>query len=236
MKRFLALCLLLLLPLPAMAQTVVNRVSAPETAFSFPPDARLLEVYFPSIYGCDAALVRYGAYTLLIDCAGNQWRAVQQMLHALDVRTLTYALNSHPDADHIGGFDHVLKVVPAGAFLTGFPQDHPSGDPVRFKVYDALREANIPLRRRHPGDGAESVCRERRRPQDGHPQIPAPRLRAAAPRLSGDDQPGVGHLHLRAAQRRRAHPAQAAGHLLCAHGPAGAAPDDGRTRLARRSV
>lgn len=158
MKRFLFLCLALLLLIPCCVcaeSAVINRIRGDQPDFAFAEDAKLLEVYFPPVYGCDAALVRYGDYTMLIDCAGNHWKTVHTALNQLGVTELTYALNSHPDADHIGGFNHVLKEIPAGEFLLGFPEDHDSGDPVRFEVYEALHAQGIPFRRVQNGDSID---------------------------------------------------------------------------------
>ena len=163
MKRILILCLMLLFIACAGAgaeEIILNKTRGDHADFAFAPDAQLLEVYFPQIFGCDAALVRYGEYTMLIDCAGNQWKQTRTLLNKLGITELTYALNSHPDADHIGGFNHVLKDIPAGEFLMGFPEDHDSGDEVRFRVYEDLHAQGIPLRRVHNGDTIEfgSVC------------------------------------------------------------------------------
>ncbi|MGN0773005.1 MAG: ComEC/Rec2 family competence protein [Candidatus Ventricola sp.] len=158
MKRILALCLTLLLAACAACaeeQIIIDKTRGENADFAFAEDAGLLEVYFPKIYGCDAALVRCGEYTMLIDCGGTQWREVRSLLESLNVTELTYALNSHPDRDHIGGFDHVLKAIPAGEFLLGFPEDYPDGDGVRFEVYDALHEMGVPMRRVHSGDTIE---------------------------------------------------------------------------------
>ena len=156
MKRILALCLLLLL-LPCLAlceeaSAVINKVRGDQPDFAFAENAPLLEVFFPAVYGCDAAIVRYGEHTMLIDCAGNQWKTVRKTLDKLGITALDYAVNSHPDADHIGGFDHVLAEVPAKEFLLGFPEDHDSGDAVRFEVYEALHAQGIPFRRVQDGD------------------------------------------------------------------------------------
>lgn len=157
MKKAFALLLALIMLLPLCTalgedEIIVNKIKEPELEFAFPEDAKLLEVYFPKINGCDAAFVRYGEYSMLIDCAGNQWKEVEKMLNKLEVTSVTYALNSHPDADHIGGFNHLLKTIPAGEFLTGFPEDYPDGDSVRFKVYDELHAQEIPFRRVADGE------------------------------------------------------------------------------------
>lgn len=158
MKRILFLCLALLMLLCASAyaeEIILNKTRGDHADFAFSEDAKLLEVYFPPIFGCDAALVRCGEMSMLIDCAGNQWKSTKAMLDKLNITELTYALNTHPDADHIGGFNHVLKEIPAGEFLMGFPEDHDSGDAVRFKVYDALHAQSIPMRRVGNGDTIE---------------------------------------------------------------------------------
>lgn len=155
MKRILILCLTLLFIACANAfaeEIVLNKLSGDHADFAFAEDAQLLEVYFPRIFGVDSALVRYGEHTMLIDCPGTQWKATRTLLDKLGITELTYALNSHPDVDHIGGFHHVLKDTPAGEFLLGFPEDHELGDKVRFKVYDALHAQGIPLRRVQNGD------------------------------------------------------------------------------------
>lgn len=153
MKRILTLFLMMLLAACAAgAQEQVILDLSENTDFAFPEDTQLLEVYFPKVYGCDAAFVRCGEHSMLIDCGGTQWREVKALLDDLNVTELTYAVNSHPDADHIGGFNHVLRDIPAREFLLGFPEDYPSGDDVRFKVYDALHEMGIPLRQVHSGE------------------------------------------------------------------------------------
>ena len=158
MKKILTLALLVLMLLGACAgaeDVIIDKADPKNADFSFPEDAKLLEVYFPKIYGVDAALIRYGDTTMLIDCAGNQRREVKSLLDDLGVTELTYALNSHPDADHIGGFQHILAKIPAKEFLLGFPEDYPSGDEVRFEVYETLHALGIPLRRVSDGETIE---------------------------------------------------------------------------------
>jgi len=155
MKKLLSLCLLLFfIPFfgASADEIILNKIQGDYADFAFAEDAKLLEVFFPQVFGCDSALVRYGEHTMLIDCAGNQWKTVKQTLDKLGVTQLSYALNSHPDADHIGGFNRVLKDIPAGEFLLGFPEDHDSGDEVRFQVYEDLHAMSIPFRRVKQGD------------------------------------------------------------------------------------
>ena len=156
MKKILIFCLMLLFLLPALAladeAVVINKVKDKTADFAFPEDAQLLEIYFPQIYGCDAALVRCEDKTMLIDCAGNQWKQVGALLKRLKVTELTYAVNSHPDADHIGGLNSIAKRYPVGQFILGFPEDYDAGDEVRFRVYSDLHEMGVPFRRVGEGD------------------------------------------------------------------------------------
>ena len=160
MKKIIT-ALLLILALLAGSVTalgeeiIINKISNPGNTFDFEEGTPLLEVYFPAVYGVDAAYVRYGEYSMLIDCAGNQWRTFNSMLEKLGVTEVTYALNSHPDADHIGGFNHVLKTIACGEFLLGFPEDFPEGDDVRFRVYEDLHAMGIPFRRVSSGETIE---------------------------------------------------------------------------------
>ncbi len=158
MKRIIMLCLALALLVCSCAhaeEIILNKTRGDHADFAFAEDTPVLEVFFPQVFGCDSALVRCGEYTMLIDCAGNQWKTVRQTLNKLGITELTYALNSHPDADHIGGFNHVLEEIPAGEFLLGFPEDHDSGDEVRFRVYEDLHAQGIPFRRVAHGDTIE---------------------------------------------------------------------------------
>lgn len=155
MKRWISLLFALLLVLPVLGQAksvIKNKISGADADFSFPVGTELLEVYFPKLDGTDAAYIRYGEYSMLLDCGGDQWRETKKLLDQLGVTHLTYAVNSHPDADHIGGFNYVLAEIPADEFLTGFPEDYPEGDEVRYKIYDALHEMDIPIRRVGNGD------------------------------------------------------------------------------------
>lgn len=154
MKRFLILLLsLLLLSSCALAQgTVINKVKGESPDFAFAQNAVLLEVYFPKIYGCDAALVRLGDQSMLIDCGGMQWEETYNLLKRIGITELTYAVNSHPDADHIGGFNSVAKRIPIGEFILGFPEDYDAGDEVRFRVYEDLHKYGVPFRQVTQGD------------------------------------------------------------------------------------
>ena len=155
MKKCLSLLLLLLLLLsPALAEeaVIVDLIREPEHPFAFPEDAVLLEVYFPDNYDSDAFFIRYGEYSMLLDCAGEHWERVQALMHRLGVTEITYAFNSHPHTDHIGGFQHLLKEVKAGQFIHAFPEDYPEANKPAYHVYNELRSQGVPMRLVGHGD------------------------------------------------------------------------------------
>lgn len=156
MKKLLALLMLLMLltPLctPAEESVIINKITDPDNDFAFPEDATLLEIYFPKIYDSAAALIRYGEYTMLFDCAGECWEQVPELLAYAGVTELTYACNSHPHTDHTYGFQHVLKDYPAGEFIHFFEDDFNDSNPAAIKVFNQLREMGLPFRQLGHGD------------------------------------------------------------------------------------
>ena len=159
MKKWIALLLLFVLLLPLCSATaesvIINKITDPDNDFEFPEDAKLLEVYWPKIYDCAAVYLQYGEYNMLLDCGGELWKETEKLLNKLGVTELTYALNSHPHSDHIGGFQHVLKKIPAGEFLLCFDEDDKRSNDLAFKVYDQLHAIDIPFRRLKHDDTIE---------------------------------------------------------------------------------
>ena len=130
-KRILCLLLLLMLAAPAFAEGVppvlVDRINAPDqyADFAFAEDALLLEVIFPQILNCDAAFLRCGGETMLVDCA-TQGQAVRiiNMCRQLGITHIDRVVNTHPHADHIGGLRDLLKEVTVGELWVCFPPDY----------------------------------------------------------------------------------------------------------------
>ena len=60
-------------PAPAAPEipVLVDRINSPKehADFAFAPDAKLLEIYFPQVLSADAAYLRFGGETMMIDCA-----------------------------------------------------------------------------------------------------------------------------------------------------------------------
>ncbi len=157
MKKLLTLLMLLIFLLPALGcaeeSVIINKIKDPENPFSFPEDAQLLEIYFPHIYDSDSFFIRYGEYTMLLDCAGEHWERVKELMQLLEVTEITYAFASHPHADHIGGFQHLLKdYVKAENFIHAFEEDYPYANLPAYRVYDELHAQGVPFRIVHHGD------------------------------------------------------------------------------------
>ena len=70
----------------------------------------LLKVHFIDVGQGDAIFVDYGDYDILIDAGDNdKGQSVVNYLKQLNTDDLELVIATHPDADHIGGLDDVLK-------------------------------------------------------------------------------------------------------------------------------
>ena len=106
-------------------KTVINRINAPDVSadFAFAADADLLEIIFPQILDCDAAFLRCGE-TMLIDCAtSGQARRILNMFKQLGITHVDKIVNTHPHADHIGGFAELIKEITVDELWLCFPAE-----------------------------------------------------------------------------------------------------------------
>lgn len=135
------------LPITNAEEVIIhNKIKNPEDDFAFPEDAKLLEIYFPEIYDVDANFIRYGDYTMLLDCAGDQWQQVDALLTKLGVEELTYGFLSHPHSDHMYGMQHIFAKIRPSEFIHTFPEDYRYNDIPAAKIYTALHELELPFR------------------------------------------------------------------------------------------
>ena len=107
-------------------KTVINRINAPDVSadFAFAEDADLLEIIFPQILDCDAAFLRCGGETMLIDCAtSGQARRILNMFKQLGITHVDKIVNTHPHADHIGGFAELIKEITVDELWLCFPAE-----------------------------------------------------------------------------------------------------------------
>ncbi len=113
-------------PTPAPAPVVVDRINGtPHTDFAFAEDAPLFEVIFPQILNCDAALLRCGGETMLVDCCTmGQAARIVDMCAQLGITHIDRVVNTHPHEDHIGGLRNLLKAVSVDELWVCFPLDY----------------------------------------------------------------------------------------------------------------
>ena len=130
-RRAATLLLTVLMLLGAAAgegtgKTVINRINAPDVSadFAFAEDTDLLEIIFPQILDCDAAFLRCGGETMLIDCAtSGQARRILNMFKQLGITHVDKIVNTHPHADHIGGFAELIKEITVDELWLCFPAE-----------------------------------------------------------------------------------------------------------------
>ncbi len=104
MKRLALLCFALAVALPAR-----------------PISAQQLEIRFLDVGQGDAALIRSGTKTLLIDAGGSA--GVVSYLRAFHIDTIDLVIASHNHADHIGGMTGVLQSAVVRFYMdNGVPQ------------------------------------------------------------------------------------------------------------------
>ena len=155
-KAYVWVCMMLTLLMPCTglgekASVLVDAITTPAAleGFSFAEDAALLEIVFPQILDCDAALLRCGGETMLIDCASAQQAGrVTAMLEQLGVEKIDYLVNTHPHYDHIEGLANVADTVEVAGLYICFPED--ISDQMK-KAVQAAQTRNIPVL--HFGDG-----------------------------------------------------------------------------------
>ena len=75
-------------------------------------DGDTLEVHYINVGQGDSILIRQGDQSMLLDAGNNnKGTTVWSYLLHQNVDHLTYAIGTHPDADHIGGMDVVLYKI-----------------------------------------------------------------------------------------------------------------------------
>lgn len=96
--------------------------ATPAPALSLPVKQKVgtLQVYFLDVGQGDSTLIRTpnNQYVLIDGGNNDQGKNVVKYLNALGVKTLDAMVATHPDADHIGGLDDVLKAVDVKSVYT----------------------------------------------------------------------------------------------------------------------
>lgn len=96
----------------------------------------LVFVYFIDVGHGDATLIKSGETEMLIDCGKNSdGPAIIEFLKLKQVGDLEYLLITHPDSEHLGGCDDVLKSFKVHSVITNGQE----GNTVSYKeVMDEL--------------------------------------------------------------------------------------------------
>lgn len=134
------------------APVLVDRINAPQdhADFAFAADAPLFEVIFPQILNADAALLRCGGETMLVDCGTHAMgQRVIDMCRQLGITRIDRFVNTHPHADHIGGLQRICQEVEIGEMWICFPEDVNSH---MVKAVDFARRQGMPIRTFGDGD------------------------------------------------------------------------------------
>jgi competence protein ComEC len=80
-------------------------------------DTRILQVHFIDVGQGDSILLQINGYTVLIDAGPNS--SSSELLTYLDnngIKNIDYVIATHPDEDHIGGMDEIIKNYEIGSF------------------------------------------------------------------------------------------------------------------------
>ena len=128
MKKQLSTCIAVLIVL----STLLTAYASPVTVLkdgqtpAFHEDAELMKIYVFKIYARDCILVQCGGKNMLIDCGEMSYGElyIAPALKALGVDHIDYAVNTHPDDDHIGGFFTLVDLIPIDTYYTCFPEDY----------------------------------------------------------------------------------------------------------------
>ena len=143
-------------------KTVINRINAPDVSadFAFAEDADLLEIIFPQILDCDAAFLRCGGETMLIDCAtSGQAQRILNMFKQLGITHVDKIVNTHPHADHIGGFAELIKEITVDELWLCFPAEETVHCANAMKVGAEMLKADV---LKYPHHGLQALTPEYR--------------------------------------------------------------------------
>lgn len=124
MMLWLAVLMLVCSCALADAPVLVDRINTPrENAdFAFAEDAPLLEMYFAPVFDADAAVLRCGGETIMIDCGSKvMTKRTIGMLRQLGVAEVDAIINTHPHYDHLQGLEQIAQVVKVKELRMCFP-------------------------------------------------------------------------------------------------------------------
>lgn len=143
MRKWIALLLCVVCMMSAAQAAPVKEIG-PEEQHDFDTQTPLMRVYFLNMTARDGILIVCGDETMLVDCGGNNYGKayVQPKLKKLGIDHIDYAVNTHPDDDHVSGFLSLMELVPIGGFYTGFDANY---NRYQREVTDAAKKYKVPI-------------------------------------------------------------------------------------------
>lgn len=112
-----------------------------------------MKVTFLDVGQGDCTIIQTENGNMMIDAGNNSWgETVVDVLEERGIGSLDYLILTHPDADHIGGADNVLREIQVEKVLMPDVQN----DTITYQeVEDLITAEQIPVE--HPYAGAEYV-------------------------------------------------------------------------------
>lgn len=113
-----------------------------------------LLVQFLNVGSADAAIIHTEDTTILLDAGTvDCGRKIYHELQHLGVEKIDLAINTHPDADHIGGFAEVLNRIPVAEYWSPVMPEGWQGETEEYRlVSQAISSHKVPVRNVLAGD------------------------------------------------------------------------------------
>ena len=139
-------------PTAVPTETVVDHIHQPGLYpdFSFLPDQKLLEIWFPNIKDADEAILIYDGDVWMIDCGDERAGARGALLlRQLGIQKVGKLFTSHLHHDHINGLAVTDDEAKVGEVLICFAPDLTASG---LKMISTAEERHIPVKEYRDGD------------------------------------------------------------------------------------
>lgn len=158
--RFAALAALaacvVLAAVPNSASPVWNRVLSAFGlgGFSAQADGWPVAVHILDVGKADSILIECGEHRMLVDGGtADRGKSVVSYLRRRGVTELEAIVNTHPDEDHVGGLQYVLKGFPVKRYYApSLPAELVPKDDAYLATMEALEEKELSVRTPVPGE------------------------------------------------------------------------------------